>query len=104
MLGLGVFEAPTLGMTLYWVNYTGAMINGWWWWWLPPIIVVGMLFIGLFLTAVGLDEIANPRLRNRVWSPRLAIVCSHSDSGGAGLAPAIRHVANVFAGPDSPSR
>jgi peptide/nickel transport system permease protein len=28
VLGLGVFEAPTLGMTLYWVNFTGAVING----------------------------------------------------------------------------
>ena len=45
VLGLGVFEAPTLGMTLYWVNFTGAVINGWWWWWLAPIVVVGILFI-----------------------------------------------------------
>ena len=66
VLGLGVFEAPTLGMTLYWVNFTGAVINGWWWWWLAPIIVVGVLFVGLFLISVGLDEIANPRLRRQV--------------------------------------
>ncbi|MBA3379445.1 MAG: ABC transporter permease [Chloroflexia bacterium] len=66
MLGLGPFEAPTLGMTLYWVNYNAAIINGWWWWWAPPIVVIAVLFIGLFLTAVGLDELANPRLRNRV--------------------------------------
>lgn len=66
MLGLGPFEAPTLGMTLYWVNYNAAIINGWWWWWAPPIVIIAVLFIGLFLTAVGLDELANPRLRNRV--------------------------------------
>ena len=60
VLGLGVFEAPTLGITLYWVNFTGAVINGWWWWWLAPIVVVGILFIALFLISVGLDEIANP--------------------------------------------
>lgn len=65
VLGLGPFEAPTLGMTLYWVNYNAALINGWWWWWLPPIVVIAVLFIGLFLVAVGLDEIANPRLRSR---------------------------------------
>ena len=64
VLGLGVFEAPTLGMTLYWVNFTGAVINGWWWWWLAPIVVV--IFIALFLISIGLDEIANPRLRRRV--------------------------------------
>jgi peptide/nickel transport system permease protein len=66
VLGLGVFEAPTLGMTLYWVNFTGAVINGWWWWWLAPIVVVGLLFIALFSISIGLDEIANPRLRRRV--------------------------------------
>ncbi|MBK8083485.1 MAG: hypothetical protein IPK28_06370 [Devosia sp.] len=34
VLGLGPIDAPTLGMTLYWVNFNAAMINGWWWWWL----------------------------------------------------------------------
>jgi peptide/nickel transport system permease protein len=63
VLGLGPAEAPTLGMTLYWVNYNAAIINGWWWWWVAPIVVIAMLFIGLFLVTVGLDEFANPRLR-----------------------------------------
>jgi peptide/nickel transport system permease protein len=66
VLGLGPFEAPTLGMTLYWVNYNAAIINGWWWWWVPPIVVIAILFTGLFLIAVGLDELANPRIRSRV--------------------------------------
>jgi peptide/nickel transport system permease protein len=66
VLGLGPFEAPTIGMTLYWVNYNAAIINGWWWWWVPPIVVIGVVFIGLFLVAIGLDEIANPRLRRTV--------------------------------------
>ena len=65
VLGLGPFEAPTLGMTIYWVNYNAAIINGWWWWWVPPIVVIAILFTGLFLVAVGLDEIANPRVRSR---------------------------------------
>jgi peptide/nickel transport system permease protein len=66
VLGLGPFEAPTIGMTLYWVNYNAAIINGWWWWWVPPIVVIGIVFIGLFLVAIGLDEVANPRLRRTV--------------------------------------
>ena len=53
-------------MTLYWVNYNAAIINGWWWWWVPPIVVIGTVFIGLFLVAIGLDEVANPRLRRTV--------------------------------------
>jgi len=63
VLGLGPIDAPTLGMTLYWVNFNAAMINGWWWWWLAPTIIILMVFLGLFFLTVGLDEIANPRLR-----------------------------------------
>lgn len=66
VLGLGPMDDPTIGMTLFWINYNAAVINGWWWWWLPPIVVIGILFVSLFLTAVGLDEIANPRLRRSV--------------------------------------
>src|SRR6266511_121181 len=63
VLGLGPVESPTLGMTLYWVNYNAALINGWWWWWLAPIVIILIVFLGLFFLTVGLDEIANPRLR-----------------------------------------
>jgi peptide/nickel transport system permease protein len=65
VLGLGPTESPDLGMTLYWVLYNAAIINGWWWWWVPPIVAIAVLFIGLFLVTVGLDEIANPRLRRQ---------------------------------------
>jgi peptide/nickel transport system permease protein len=63
VLGLGPIDAPTLGMTLYWVNFNAAMINGWWWWWTAPTVIILMVFLGLFFLTVGLDEIANPRLR-----------------------------------------
>jgi peptide/nickel transport system permease protein len=63
VLGLGPMDSPTLGMTLYWVNFNAAMINGWWWWWVPPIVIIVTVFLGLFFVTVGLDEIANPRLR-----------------------------------------
>ena len=66
VLGLGPIESPTLGMTLYWVNYNAALINGWWWWWLAPIVIILIVFLGLFFLTVGLDEIANPRLRRAV--------------------------------------
>ncbi|MEZ4562413.1 MAG: ABC transporter permease [Thermomicrobiales bacterium] len=66
VLGLGPFESPTLGMTIYWVNYNAAIINGWYWWWVPPILVIAILFIGLFTIAVGMDEVANPRVRDKV--------------------------------------
>jgi peptide/nickel transport system permease protein len=63
VLGLGPMDSPTLGMTLYWVNFNAAMINGWWWWWVPPIVIIVTVFLGLFFVTMGLDEIANPRLR-----------------------------------------
>jgi peptide/nickel transport system permease protein len=66
VLGLGPIESPTLGMTLYWVNYNAALINGWWWWWTAPIVIILVVFLGLFFLTVGLDEIANPRLRRAV--------------------------------------
>ena len=50
-------------MTLFWVNYNAAVINGWWWWWLPPIVVIGMLFISLFLIAPASTRSRTPRLR-----------------------------------------
>lgn len=63
VLGLGPIDSPTLGMTLYWVNFNAALINGWWWWWAAPIVVILVVFLGLFFVTVGLDEVANPRLR-----------------------------------------
>ena len=65
-LGLGPFEANTLGMTIYWNIWYASLINGWWWWWAPPIVIIVMLFVGLFLVSQGLDEWANPRLRKSV--------------------------------------
>lgn len=65
-LGLGPFEANTLGMTIYWNMWYASLINGWWWWWAPPIIIMVLLFVGLFLISQGLDEWANPRLRRSV--------------------------------------
>lgn len=66
VLGLGPIDSPTLGMTLYWVFFNAAIINGWWWWWTAPLVVIVMVFLGLFFLTVGLDEIANPRLRRAV--------------------------------------
>ncbi len=65
-LGLGPIDSPTLGMTIYWAILDGAVINRWWWWWLPPIAAISLLFLGLFLLSMGLDEIANPRVRERI--------------------------------------
>lgn len=65
-LGLGPQNEPTLGMTIFWSIYYGALLRGMWWWWGGPLVVIVLLFTGLFLIAAGLDEIANPRARRVV--------------------------------------
>jgi peptide/nickel transport system permease protein len=64
-LGFGPQDTPTLGMTVYWSLLYGAFGRNMWWWWAPPIIILAVLFIGLFLISVGLDEALNPRLRRQ---------------------------------------
>lgn len=62
-LGLGPQNSTDVGMTIYWAIHYNALLRGLWWWWVPPIVVVVDLFLGLYLVAAGLDEIANPRRR-----------------------------------------
>lgn len=61
-LGLGAQNEMTLGNTIYWAQQSSAVLRGFWWWWGPPIVVIAMIFVGLFLTSVGFDRFANPRL------------------------------------------
>lgn len=65
-LGLGPQNEASLGLTIYWAIFYGALIRQLWWWFVPPIIVTIVLFIGLFMTTSGLDRIANPRLKTSV--------------------------------------
>ena len=62
-LGLGPQHEPTLGMTIFWCIYYGAILRGIWWWWVPPMAAISYVFVGLFMISSGLDELANPRLR-----------------------------------------
>jgi len=63
LLGLGPTRVPTLGMTIYYSIRASAVLRGMWWWWGFPIVALVVIFTSFFLMAVGLDEIANPRLR-----------------------------------------
>lgn len=65
-LGLGPFDSPTIGMTIYWNIYYASFLHGLWWWLMPPIVVIILVFVGLFMVSAGLDEWSNPRLRKRV--------------------------------------
>jgi peptide/nickel transport system permease protein len=64
-LGLGAPQEMTLGNTIYWSQQSSALLRGMWWWWLPPIIVIALISLGLFLTSIGFDRFANPRLNRQ---------------------------------------
>ncbi len=63
VLGLGPTRLPTLGITIFYAIRAAAILRGMWWWWGVPIVALIVIFSGLFLMTIGLDEIANPRLR-----------------------------------------
>ncbi|HVW94128.1 MAG TPA: ABC transporter permease [Devosia sp.] len=63
-LGLGPQSELTLGMTIYWAQFYGAIVRGMWWWWGPPIILISLIFIGLMLASAGMDGFVNKRLRS----------------------------------------
>jgi oligopeptide/dipeptide ABC transporter ATP-binding protein len=62
-LGLGPTRVPSLGMIINYALNSTALVRGMVWWWLPPIITLVVIFTAFFLMTIGLDEIANPRLR-----------------------------------------
>lgn len=63
VLGLGPQRVPTLGRTIYEAINAGALIQNLWWWWGLPTLLLAVIFIGLLLINLGLDEVSNPRLR-----------------------------------------
>jgi peptide/nickel transport system permease protein len=63
VFGLGPLREPLIGNTIYFANYQAAFFNGWWWWPLWPCLALILIFGSLTLIYVGLDEIANPRIR-----------------------------------------
>jgi peptide/nickel transport system permease protein len=65
-LGIGNRRNPTLGMTIFWVNYYSAFMRGMWWWILAPVAAIILVLTSLVLISMGLDEVANPRVRRRV--------------------------------------
>ena len=63
VLGLGPQRIPTLGVTIYFSLEAAAILRNMWWWWGFPTVILIIIFIGLLLINLGLDEVANPRLR-----------------------------------------
>ncbi len=62
-LGLGPQRVPTLGMVFYLAIDSAALLRKMLWWWGIPTALLAKMFIGLLLVNLGLDEVANPKLR-----------------------------------------
>jgi peptide/nickel transport system permease protein len=62
-LGLGDPNGVSWGGMFYWAQKDNALISGLWWWFIPPGICIAVLGAGLSLINFGIDEIADPRLR-----------------------------------------
>ncbi|GHA34507.1 peptide ABC transporter [Devosia pacifica] len=65
VLGFTNINIPTVGTALYWANNHSAMVVGVWWWIIIPVVLLVMMFLGLFLLAVSINEYIDPRSRLR---------------------------------------
>jgi len=63
VLGLGPLREPLLGNLIWAAQGQGAFFNGWWWWPLIPAFAMILILGALALVNMGLDELANPRVR-----------------------------------------
>jgi peptide/nickel transport system permease protein len=62
-LGFGDSAAVSWGTMLYDASNSSALLSGAWWWFAPPGLCIALLGCGLALLNFGIDEIADPRLR-----------------------------------------
>ena len=63
VIGLGPLREPLLGNTIWSAQSQGAFFNNWWWWPIEPAVAMVLILSSLALINMGLDELANPRVR-----------------------------------------
>ncbi len=63
ILGFSDINRPTIGGMIYWANAHSAMVAGIWWWVAFPMLFVVVLFLGLFMLAMSVNEYIDPRSR-----------------------------------------
>jgi peptide/nickel transport system permease protein len=61
--GLGPLREPLLGNIIWEAQSQNAFFNKWWWWPLEPALALVLILSSLAMVNMGLDEIANPRIR-----------------------------------------
>jgi peptide/nickel transport system permease protein len=64
-LGLGPSAQISLGLMINNAFTASALLLGSWWWFLPPGVGIVAVVGGLYVMNVGLDEIFNPKLREK---------------------------------------
>ena len=64
-LGLGPSTSMSLGLMMNNAFLSSALLLGTWWWFVPPGIGIIAIVGGLYVMNVGLDEIFNPKLREK---------------------------------------
>jgi peptide/nickel transport system permease protein len=61
VIGLSNVQTPTLGSILFWALNYNALLIGQISWIVAPIVATVLLFLGLFLTSTGYDELSATR-------------------------------------------
>jgi peptide/nickel transport system permease protein len=63
VLGLGPLREPLLGNIIWAAQGQSAFFNNWWWWPMAPAAALVLILGSLALINMGMDELANPRIR-----------------------------------------
>lgn len=63
VLGFTDINRATVGGMIYWANQHQAIVAGIWWWIAFPVAAIVILFVGLFLLAISVNEYIDPRSR-----------------------------------------
>lgn len=65
LIGLGPTKGVSLGIILQWAVLMEAVRRGLWWWFIPPGLIIVALTSSLLIVTTTMDEVFNPRLRER---------------------------------------
>ncbi len=70
-LGFGDVNKTTWGVTMYWAQNNSAVLQGEWWHFFFPGLALAITVAALVFINYGIDELSNPRLRQRPPRRRL---------------------------------
>jgi peptide/nickel transport system permease protein len=65
LLGLGDPGSISWGTTIFEAFDAGALTAGLWWWLIPPGVCICLVALGFTMCGYALDEVLNPRIRER---------------------------------------